>query len=207
MNIEFEIPINNKNLKDKNLYLPSQKIVIPDYLIDHLLTNRKKKKNILNKSSKIKNQKYSSNISNISNKIIHGSQQFPKKRFLSPQINNYEKNELIKENKRLKKENEKLKETIKKLKNINSSDSNLNFSNINNEISKEKLANLILTMSYEKQSDEMINNFWDNNSNIKLLDKEVIDDLKNKKYNKELNKIYEKTKYLFQKYQNALLKK
>ena len=205
MNIEFEIPLNNKNIKGKNICIPTSKIVVPDYLIDHLLTNRQKKKGKLNKS-KIKIQKHSSNISNISNKIIHSTQQ-PKKRFLSPQMNNYDKIELIKENKRLKEENQKLKETIKKLKNAYSSDSNLNFLNINNEISREKLANLILTMSYEKQSEEMINNFSVNNSNIKFLDNEIIDDNKEKDNMKELNKIYEKTKNLFQKYQNALSKK
>ena len=205
MNIEFEIPLNNKNIKGKNICIPTSKIVVPDYLIDHLLTNRQKKKSKLNKS-KIKIQKHSSNISNISNKLIQSTQP-PKKRFLSPQMNNYDKIELIKENKRLKEENQKLKETIKKLKNAYSSDSNLNFLNINNEISREKLANLILTMSYEKQSDEMINNFSVNNSNIKFLDNEIIDDNKEKDNMKELNKIYEKTKNLFQKYQNELSKK
>ena len=205
MNIEFEIPLNNKNIKGKNICIPTSKIVVPDYLIDHLLTNRQKKKSKLNKS-KIKIQKHSSNISNISNKLIQSTQP-PKKRFLSPQMNNYDKIELIKENKRLKEENQKLKETIKKLKNSYSSDSNLNFLNINNEISREKLANLILTMSYEKQSEEMINNFSVNNSNIKFLDNEIIDDNKEKDNMKELNKIYEKTKNLFQKYQNALSKK
>ncbi len=205
MNIEFEIPLNNKNIKGKNICIPTSKIVVPDYLIDHLLTNRQKKKSKLNKS-KIKIQKHSSNISNISNKLIQSTQP-PKKRFLSPQMNNYDKIELIKENKRLKEENQKLKETIKKLKNAYSSDSNLNFLNINNEISREKLANLILTMSYEKQSEEMINNFSVNNSNIKFLDNEIIDDNKEKDNMKELNKIYEKTKNLFQKYQNALSKK
>jgi hypothetical protein len=205
MNIEFELPLNNKNIKGKNICIPTSKIVVPDYLIDHLLTNRQKKKSKLNKS-KIKIQKHSSNISNISNKLIQSTQP-PKKRFLSPQMNNYDKIELIKENKRLKEENQKLKETIKKLKNAYSSDSNLNFLNINNEISREKLANLILTMSYEKQSEEMINNFSVNNSNIKFLDNEIIDDNKEKDNMKELNKIYEKTKNLFQKYQNALSKK
>ena len=205
MNIEFELPLNNKNIKGKNICIPTSKIVVPDYLIDHLLTNRQKKKSKLNKS-KIKIQKHSSNISNISNKLIQSTQP-PKKRFLSPQMNNYDKIELIKENKRLKEENQKLKETIKKLKNSYSSDSNLNFLNINNEISREKLANLILTMSYEKQSEEMINNFSVNNSNIKFLDNEIIDDNKEKDNMKELNKIYEKTKNLFQKYQNALSKK
>ena len=62
-------------------------------------------------------------------------------------------------------------------------------------------------MSYEKQSDEMINNFSVNNSNIKFLDNEIIDDNKEKDNIIELNKIYEKTKNLFQKYQNALSKK
>ena len=205
MNIEFELPLNNKNIKGKNICIPTSKIVVPDYLIDHLLTNRQKKKSKLNKS-KIKIQKHSSNISNISNKLIQSTQP-PKKRFLSPQMNNYDKIELIKENKRLKEENQKLKETIKKLKNAYSSDSNLNFLNINNEISREKLANLILTMSYEKQSEEMINNFSVNNSNIKFLDNEIIDDNKEKDNIIELNKIYEKTKNLFQKYQNALSKK
>ena len=205
MNIEFELPLNNKNIKGKNICIPTSKIVVPDYLIDHLLTNRQKKKSKLNKS-KIKIQKHSSNISNISNKLIQSTQP-PKKRFLSPQINNYDKIELIKENKRLKEENQKLKETIKKLKNAYSSDSNLNFLNINNEISREKLANLILTMSYEKQSEEMINNFSVNNSNIKFLDNEIIDDNKEKDNMKELNKIYEKTKNLFQKYHNVLSKK
>ena len=205
MNIEFELPLNNKNIKGKNICIPTSKIVVPDYLIDHLLTNRQKKKSKLNKS-KIKIQKHSSNISNISNKLIQSTQP-PKKRFLSPQMNNYDKIELIKENKRLKEENQKLKETIKKLKNSYSSDSNLNFLNINNEISREKLANLILTMSYEKQSEEMINNFSVNNSNIKFLDNEIIDDNKEKDNMKELNKIYEKTKNLFQKYHNVLSKK
>ncbi len=205
MNIEFELPLNNKNIKGKNICIPTSKIVVPDYLIDHLLTNRQKKKSKLNKS-KIKIQKHSSNISNISNKLIQSTQP-PKKRFLSPQMNNYDKIELIKENKRLKEENQKLKETIKKLKNAYSSDSNLNFLNINNEISREKLANLILTMSYEKQSEEMINNFSVNNSNIKFLDNEIIDDNKEKDNMKELNKIYEKTKNLFQKYHNVLSKK
>ena len=205
MNIEFELPLNNKNIKGKNICIPTSKIVVPDYLIDHLLTNRQKKKGKLNKS-KIKIQKHSSNISNISNKLIQSTQP-PKKRFLSPQMNNYDKIELIKENKRLKEENQKLKETIKKLKNAYSSDSNLNFLNINNEISREKLANLILTMSYEKQSEEMINNFSVNNSNIKFLDNEIIDDNKEKDNIIELNKIYEKTKNLFQKYHNVLSKK
>jgi hypothetical protein len=205
MNIEFELPLNNKNIKGKNICIPTSKIVVPDYLIDHLLTNRQKKKSKLNKS-KIKIQKHSSNISNISNKLIQSTQP-PKKRFLSPQMNNYDKIELIKENKRLKEENQKLKETIKKLKNAYSSDSNLNFSNINNEISREKLANLILTMSYEKQSDEMFNNFSRNSSNIKLFDNELIEENKEKFKMKELNKIYEKTKKLFQQYQNELSKK
>ena len=97
---------------------------------------------------------------------------------------------------------------IKTLKNnINSSDSNLNYSNFNNEINREKLANLILTMSYEKQSDEMFNNFSRNSSNIKLFDNELIEENKEKFKMKELNKIYEKTKKLFQQYQNELSKK
>ncbi len=62
-------------------------------------------------------------------------------------------------------------------------------------------------MSYEKQSEEMINNFSVNNSNIKFLDNEIIDDNKEKDNMKELNKIYEKTKNLFQKYHNVLSKK
>ena len=204
MKIEFELPLNNKNLKGKNIY--SSKIVIPDYLIDHLLTNRQKKKSKLNKS-KIKIQKHSSNISNISNKLIQSTQP-PKKRFLSPQMNNYDKIELIKENKKLREENQKLKETIKNLKNnVNSFDSNYNFSNFTNDINREKLTNLILTMSYEKQSDEMFNNFSRNNSNIKLFDNELIEENKQKFNMKELNKIYEKTKNLFQKYQNEISKK
>ena len=191
MNIEFELPLNNK--RGKNIY--SSKIVVPDYLIDHLLTNRQKNKSKLNKNSKIKIQKNSTNIFNISNKNNQSSQQLPKERFLSPQIDNYDKIKLIKENKRLKEENQKLKETIKNLKNnINSSDSNLNYSNFNNEINREKLANLILTMSYEKQSDEMFNNFSRNSSNIKLFDNELIEENKEKFKMKELNKIYEKTK-------------
>ena len=204
MNIEFESPLNNK--RGKNIY--SSKIVVPDYLIDHLLTNRQKNKSKLNKNSKIKIQKNSTNIFNISNKNNQSSQQLPKERFLSPQIDNYDKIKLIKENKRLKEENQKLKETIKNLKNnINSSDSNLNYSNFNNEINREKLANLILTMSYEKQSDEMFNNFSRNSSNIKLFDNELIEENKEKFKMKELNKIYEKTKKLFQQYQNELSKK
>ena len=204
MNIEFELPLNNK--RGKNIY--SSKIVVPDYIIDHLLTNRQKNKSKLNKNSKIKIQKNSTNIFNISNKNNQSSQQLPKERFLSPQIDNYDKIKLIKENKRLKEENQKLKETIKNLKNnINSSDSNLNYSNFNNEINREKLANLILTMSYEKQSDEMFNNFSRNSSNIKLFDNELIEDNKEKFKMKELNKIYEKTKKLFQQYQNELSKK
>ena len=204
MNIEFELPLNNK--RGKNIY--SSKIVVPDYLIDHLLTNRQKNKSKLNKNSKIKIQKNSTNIFNISNKNNQSSQQLPKERFLSPQIDNYDKIKLIKENKRLKEENQKLKETIKTLKNnINSSDSNLNYSNFNNEINREKLANLILTMSYEKQSDEMFNNFSRNSSNIKLFDNELIEENKEKFKMKELNKIYEKTKKLFQQYQNELSKK
>ena len=204
MNIEFELPLNNK--RGKNIY--SSKIVVPDYLIAHLLTNRQKNKSKLNKNSKIKIQKNSTNIFNISNKNNQSSQQLPKERFLSPQIDNYDKIKLIKENKRLKEENQKLKETIKNLKNnINSSDSNLNYSNFNNEINREKLANLILTMSYEKQSDEMFNNFSRNSSNIKLFDNELIEENKEKFKMKELNKIYEKTKKLFQQYQNELSKK
>ena len=204
MNIEFELPLNNK--RGKNIY--SSKIVVPDYIIDHLLTNRQKNKSKLNKNSKIKIQKNSTNIFNISNKNNQSSQQLPKERFLSPQIDNYDKIKLIKENKRLKEENQKLKETIKNLKNnINSSDSNLNYSNFNNEINREKLANLILTMSYEKQSDEMFNNFSRNSSNIKLFDNELIEENKQKFNMKELNKIYEKTKKLFQQYQNELSKK
>ena len=204
MNIEFELPLNNK--RGKNIY--SSKIVVPDYLIDHLLTNRQKNKSKLNKNSKIKIQKNSTNIFNISNKNNQSSQQLPKERFLSPQIDNYDKIKLIKENKRLKEDNQKLKETIKNLKNnINSSDSNLNYSNFNNEINREKLANLILTMSYEKQSDEMFNNFSRNSSNIKLFDNELIEENKEKFKMKELNKIYEKTKKLFQQYQNELSKK
>jgi len=204
MNIEFELPLNNK--RGKNIY--SSKIVVPDYIIDHLLTNRQKNKSKLNKNSKIKIQKNSTNIFNISNKNNQSSQQLPKERFLSPQIDNYDKIKLIKENKRLKEENQKLKETIKNLKNnINSSDSNLNYSNFNNEINREKLANLILTMSYEKQSDEMFNNFSRNSSNIKLFDNELIEENKEKFKMKELNKIYEKTKKLFQQYQNELSKK
>ena len=62
-------------------------------------------------------------------------------------------------------------------------------------------------MSYEKQSDEMFNNFSTNNSNIKLFDNELIEENKQKFNMKELNKIYEKTKNLFQKYQNELYKK
>ena len=204
MNIEFELPLNNK--RGKNIY--SSKIVVPDYLIDHLLTNRQKNKSKLNKNSKIKIQKNSTNIFNISNKNNQSSQQLPKERFLSPQIDNYDKIKLIKENKRLKEENQKLKETIKNLKNnINSSDSNLNYSNFNNEINREKLANLILTVSCEKQSDEMFNNFSRNSSNIKLFDNELIEENKEKFKMKELNKIYEKTKKLFQQYQNELSKK
>ena len=204
MNIEFELPLNNK--RGKNIY--SSKIVVPDYIIDHLLTNRQKNKSKLNKNSKIKIQKNSTNIFNISNKNNQSSQQLPKERFLSPQIDNYDKIKLIKKNKRLKEENQKLKETIKNLKNnINSSDSNLNYSNFNNEINREKLANLILTMSYEKQSDEMFNNFSRNSSNIKLFDNELIEENKEKFKMKELNKIYEKTKKLFQQYQNELSKK
>ena len=204
MNIEFELPLNNK--RGKNIY--SSKIVVPDYIIDHLLTNRQKNKSKLNKNSKIKIQKNSTNIFNISNKNNQSSQQLPKERFLSPQIDNYDKIKLIKENKRLKEENQKLKETIKNLKNnINSSDSNLNYSNFNNEINREKLANLILTMSYEKQSDEMFNNLSRNSSNIKLFDNELIEENKEKFKMKELNKIYEKTKKLFQQYQNELSKK
>ena len=204
MNIEFELPLNNK--RGKNIY--SSKIVIPDYIIDNLLTNRQKNKSKLNKNSKIKIQKNSTNIFNISNKNNQSSQQLPKERFLSPQIDNYDKIKLIKENKRLKEENQKLKETIKNLKNnINSSDSNLNYSNFNNEINREKLANLILTMSYEKQSDEMFNNLSRNSSNIKLFDNELIEENKEKFKMKELNKIYEKTKKLFQQYQNELSKK
>ena len=204
MNIEFELPLNNK--RGKNIY--SSKIVVPDYIIDHLLTNRQNNKSKLNKSAKIKIQKNLTNISNISNKIIKSIQQLPKKRFLSPQMNNYEKIELIKENKKLREENQKLKETIKNLKNnVNSFDSNYNFSNFTNDINREKLTNLILTMSYEKQSDEMFNNFSRNNSNIKLFDNELIEENKQKFNMKELNKIYEKTKNLFQKYQNELSKK
>ena len=206
MNIEFELPLNNKNLRGKNIY--SSKIVIPDYLIDHLLTNRQNNKSKLNKSAKIKIQKNLTHISNISNKIIKSSQQLPKKRFLSPQMNNYDKIELIKENKKLREENQKLKETIKNLKNnVNSFDSNYNFSNFTNDINREKLTNLILTMSYEKQSDEMFNNFSTNNSNIKLFDNELIEENKQKFNMKELKKIYEKTKNLFQKYQNEISKK
>ena len=222
MNIEFEFPINNKNSKGKIINYNKAKISLPDYLLQHLLTNRQnneeeinqmKNNNFNNNNNNINfnnnniNKKNYNSYSNISTKNLIKNYNLPIKRFLSP-LNKYN-DEFIKlrnENKKLKNENERLKKIIlnfQQEKNYSTLDEKKN--NYDNH-----LTNLILTMSYEKQNDFEDNFILNRNSNLNLIDDIKIKNIKNnfKKFNKQkniLDNLLKRTKKLLQNYNNILI--
>ena len=210
MNIEFEFPINNKNSKGKIINYNKAKISLPDYLLQHLLTNRQNNEEEINQ---IKNNNFNNNNINFNNnnniniKFNKRKKRLNNKRFLSP-LNKYN-DEFIKlrnENKKLKNENERLKKIIlnfQQEKNYSTLDEKKN--NYDNH-----LTNLILTMSYEKQNDFEDNFILNRNSNLNLIDDIKIKNIKNnfKKFNKQkniLDNLLKRTKKLLQNYNNILL--
>ena len=100
---------------------------------------------------------------------------------------------LLEENKKLKKENEELKKTIILLQKRDK-----------NTIQKEQLTNLILSLSYEKQNDDLNASYkypCQDNNNINL-----IDDNDTEKTNSqiEIEKVIKRTKTILNKYAKAL---
>lgn len=177
MDLKFYFPIKEKSLSpvpNRKTHMKDRaEISIPAKFLENILTNRQKQIN--NKSfdkarkSKMTNNYFlSESTSNLKSNKMFSKFQISNKKLIKQKKNSYLSKEiLINENKKLKEENFKLKKIIENLRN------NQENTIQNNNLQKEQLANLILSLSYEKQNEDLngsINFSFNENKHINLID-------------------------------------
>ena len=197
MDFKFYIPLKEKTISPH--HRDRAEISIPAKLLENIMTNRQKKINnksfdkARKKSNINRNYILSESTSNLKSHILLSKLHYSSKKKVLNKKELISKEDLIEENKKLKKENEELKKTIKKKKKRD-----------DQTIQKEQLTNLILSLSYEKQNDELNASYkypCQDNNNINL-----IDDNDTEKTNSqiEIEKVIKRTKTILNKYAKAL---
>ncbi len=197
MDLKFYIPLKEKTISPYNRALAE--ISIPAKLLENIMTNRQKKINNKSFDKARKNININSNCilsestSNLKSHMLLSKLHYSNKKNIISKKELITKEYLLEENKKLKKENEELKKTIILLQKRDK-----------NTIQKEQLTNLILSLSYEKQNDDLNASYkypCQDNNNINL-----IDDNDTEKTNSqiEIEKVIKRTKTILNKYAKAL---
>ena len=197
MDLKFYIPLKEKTISPYNR--ARAEISIPAKLLENIMTNRQKKINNKSFDKARKNININSNCilsestSNLKSHMLLSKLYYSNKKNIISKKELITKEYLLEENKKLKKENEELKKTIILLQKRDK-----------NTIQKEQLTNLILSLSYEKQNDDLNASYkypCQDNNNINL-----IDDNDTEKTNSqiEIEKVIKRTKTILNKYAKAL---
>ena len=197
MDLKFYIPLKEKTISPYNR--ARAEISIPAKLLENIMTNRQKKINNKSFDKARKNININSNCilsestSNLKSHMLLSKLHYSNKKNIISKKELITKEYLLEENKKLKKENEELKKTIILLQKRDK-----------NTIQKEQLTNLILSLSYEKQNDDLNASYkypCQDNNNINL-----IDDNDTEKTNSqiEIEKVIKRTKTILNKYAQAL---
>ena len=197
MDLQFYIPLKEKTISPYNR--ARAEISIPAKLLENIMTNRQKKINNKSFDKARKNININSNCilsestSNLKSHMLLSKLHYSNKKNIISKKELITKEYLLEENKKLKKENEELKKTIILLQKRDK-----------NTIQKEQLTNLILSLSYEKQNDDLNASYkypCQDNNNINL-----IDDNDTEKTNSqiEIEKVIKRTKTILNKYAKAL---
>ena len=197
MDLKFYIPLKEKTISPYNR--ARAEISIPAKLLENIMTNRQKKINNKSFDKARKNININSNCilsestSNLKRHMLLSKLHYSNKKNIISKKELITKEYLLEENKKLKKENEELKKTIILLQKRDK-----------NTIQKEQLTNLILSLSYEKQNDDLNASYkypCQDNNNINL-----IDDNDTEKTNSqiEIEKVIKRTKTILNKYAKAL---
>ena len=192
MDLKFYIPLKEKTISPYNR--ARAEISIPAKLLENIMTNRQKKINNKSFDKARKNININSNCilsestSNLKSHMLLSKLHYSNKKNIISKKELITKEYLLEENKKLKKENEELKKTIILLQKRDK-----------NTIQKEQLTNLILSLSYEKQNDDLNASYkypCQDNNNINL-----IDDNDTEKTNSqiELEKVIKRTKKILNK--------
>ena len=197
MDLKFYIPLKKKTLSRHNR--DRAEISIPAKLLENIITNRQKKINNKSFDKARKNININSNCilsestSNLKSHILLSKLHYSNKKKMISKKELITKEDLLKENKKLKKENEELRKTISLLQKRD-----------DKAIQKEQLTNLILSLSYEKQNDELNVSYkypYKDNNNINLIDDNDIEKMNSEI---EIEKVIERTKAILTKYDKAL---
>ena len=197
MDLKFYIPLKEKTISPYNR--ARAEISIPAKLLENIMTNRQKKINNKSFDKARKNININSNCilsestSNLKSHMLLSKLHYSNKKNIISKKELITKEYLLEENKKLKKENEELKKTIILLQKRDK-----------NTIQKEQLTNLILSLSYEKQNDDLNASYkypCQDNNIINL-----IDDNDTEKTNSqiEIEKVIKRTKTILNKYAKAL---
>ena len=197
MDFKFYIPLKEKTISPH--HRDRAEISIPAKLLENIMTNRQKKINNKSFDKARKNININSNCilsestSNLKSHMLLSKLHYSNKKNIISKKELITKEYLLEENKKLKKENEELKKTIIILQKRDK-----------NTIQKEQLTNLILSLSYEKQNDDLNASYkypCQDNNNINL-----IDDNDTEKTNSqiEIEKVIKRTKTILNKYAKAL---
>ena len=197
MDLKFYIPLKEKTISPYNR--ARAELSIPAKLLENIMTNRQKKINNKSFDKARKNININSNCilsestSNLKSHMLLSKLHYSNKKNIISKKELITKEYLLEENKKLKKENEELKKTIILLQKRDK-----------NTIQKEQLTNLILSLSYEKQNDDLNASYkypCQDNNNINL-----IDDNDTEKTNSqiEIEKVIKRTKTILNKYAKAL---
>ena len=197
MDLKFYIPLKEKTISPYNR--ARAEISIPAKLLENIMTNRQKKINNKSFDKARKNININNNCilsestSNLKSHMLLSKLHYSNKKNIISKKELITKEYLLEENKKLKKENEELKKTIILLQKRDK-----------NTIQKEQLTNLILSLSYEKQNDDLNASYkypCQDNNNINL-----IDDNDTEKTNSqiEIEKVIKRTKTILNKYAKAL---
>ena len=197
MDFKFYIPQKEKTISPH--HRDRAEISIPAKLLENIMTNRQKKINNKSFDKARKNININSNCilsestSNLKSHMLLSKLHYSNKKNIISKKELITKEYLLEENKKLKKENEELKKTIILLQKRDK-----------NTIQKEQLTNLILSLSYEKQNDDLNASYkypCQDNNNINL-----IDDNDTEKTNSqiEIEKVIKRTKTILNKYAKAL---
>ena len=166
MDLKFYIPLKEKTISPYNR--ARAEISIPAKLLENIMTNRQKKINNKSFDKARKNININSNCilsestSNLKSHMLLSKLHYSNKKNIISKKELITKEYLLEENKKLKKENEELKKTIILLQKRDK-----------NTIQKEQLTNLILSLSYEKQNDDLNASYkypCQDNNNINLID-------------------------------------
>ena len=166
MDLKFYIPLKEKTISPYNR--ARAEISIPAKLLENIMTNRQKKINNKSFDKARKNININSNCilsestSNLKSHMLLSKLHYSNKKNIISKKELITKEYLLEENKKLKKENEELKKTISLLQKRD-----------DQTIQKEQLTNLILSLSYEKQNDDLNASYkypCQDNNNINLID-------------------------------------